>query len=259
MRRLPPLVLPFLCALLAGTGGPGAVRAQQPSAAPRPAAPELRVTDPRLAAALERLAAGSPTAAGVLDRLAASGLPVTIGSPAQLAALPDSAGGPAGDERRALLSAPGPRDRSGEPPIAWVMLRAGTAVERAWVAVEVDSVEAWNRRGGGRDADARIEQDLLAILAHEFVAHVGSVAGTRRVADFCDDPTPAQRGRSARALARGEAPPSDGEAASCALRVENRVRRELNRGLDLRGDRALPERESYALDVMNFARARARR
>jgi hypothetical protein len=85
-------------------------------------------------------------------------------------------------------------------------------VERVWLAIEVDSIERWIRATGWDEADARIRADLLATLAHEFVAHVGSIAASRRLADFCDDPHGAER---------------------------------------------LPERRSYALDVMNFARAYA--
>jgi hypothetical protein len=37
--------------------------------------------------------------------------------------------------------------------------------------------------------------------------------------------------------------------------VENQVRRELNQALSLKGDRALPLRTDYSLEVMNFAQA----
>jgi hypothetical protein len=111
----------------------------------------------------------------------------------------------------------------------------------------VDSIERWIRATGWEDAEARIRADLLATLAHEFVAHVGSIAESRRLADFCDDPPP------------GHGPRTSRHDAAFSIRVENRVRRELNRGLDLRGAARLPERRSYALDVMNFARAYARR
>jgi hypothetical protein len=271
-----PAVVAALLAVLAAAGSARA----QPATEPVPATvqgsvgaevPELRVTDPRLAAALEVLVAASPTAARALEALGRSGLPVAIGTPAQLAALPESAGGPDATERRLLLAA---EDESGplhESPVASVMFRAAGAsghgaehapaglVERVWIAVEVDSVEAWIRGSGQRDADVRIQHDLLAILAHEFVAHVGSVAGTRRMEDLCDDPSPEQRRRSAEARARGEMPPLDGEMASCALRVENRVRGEVNRSLRLRGSRALPPRYGYSLEVMHFARVRASR
>jgi hypothetical protein len=223
----------------------------------------LRVTDARLAHALGVLVSASTTAAAALGSLSAGGLPVVIGTPAQLAALPGTAGGPDDGELHALLyGTESGRDDAGSA-VASVVFRAASSgggprsavVERAWIAVEVDSVEAWVRRAGYRDAEERIHHDLLAILAHEFVAHVGSVAGTRRMADLCDDPTPAQRRRSGEARARGEAPPLDGEMASCALRVENRVRREVNRALGLRAHRALPPRYSYSLESMNFARA----
>ena len=215
-----------------------------------PSVPSLRITDARLAAALHRVVAGSPTAARVIADLEASGLPVAIGSPRELAMLPDSEGGPAPSERRALLADAGPGQA---PPVAWVVFRVGRraadapsaspVVERAWVAVDVDSVESWIRSTGTHRANARIQQDLLAILAHEFVAHVGSIARTQRLSDFCDDPP-------AGARARGES-----GAGACSLRVENRVRRELNRGLGLAGPDRLPERRSYALDVMNFSAA----
>jgi hypothetical protein len=115
-------------------------------------------------------------------------------------------------------------------------------VERAWVAVEADSIELWIRNAGGKDVDWRIDQDFLAVLAHEFVAHVGSIAATRRVEDFCDDPLT-------------DAELSDSPEMACSIRVENQVRRELNQALGLKGDRALPIRTDYSLEVMNFARA----
>jgi hypothetical protein len=49
--------------------------------------PGLRVTDARLNAALADLVAGSESAAKVIEALSASGLPVAIGTPAELAAL----------------------------------------------------------------------------------------------------------------------------------------------------------------------------
>jgi hypothetical protein len=226
---------------------------------------ELRVTDARLAAALEVLVAASPTAARALEALEGSGLPVTIGTPAQLTALPDSAGGPDAAELRSLLALDDAGAAPHDLPIASVIFRAAGAardgspagaVRRVWVAVEVDSVEAWIRVAGHRDAETRIHHDLLAILAHEFVAHVGSVAATRRMESLCDDPSPQQQRRSAEARSRGERPPLNGEMAACSLRVENRVRSELNRALRLRGSQALPPRYSYTLEVMHFERAR---
>jgi hypothetical protein len=115
-------------------------------------------------------------------------------------------------------------------------------VERAWVAVEADSVELWIRNAGEGDVEWRIDQDFLAILAHEFVAHVGSIAATKQLEDFCDDPPTG-------------ADFSDSRELACSIRVENQVRRELNRALGLKGDRALPLRTNYSLEVMNFARA----
>ncbi len=243
--------------LLAALAALACLAAPRPVLAQRPIAdvPGLRVIDPRLAAALDRLAEASPSAAAVLRDLAASGLSVAIGTPAELAALPDSEGGPTPDEEDALLAQAGSDPGAGaEPSVAWMVFRvAGPSpdggleamgrVERAWVAVRVDSVAGWIHRAGLADADRLIEDDLLVILAHEFVAHVGSIARSRRLEDFCDDPV----------LGEGT-----GELA-CSLRVENRVRRELNRGLGLTGDRRLPQRRSYALDVMNFARAREKR
>jgi hypothetical protein len=110
------------------------------------------------------------------------------------------------------------------------------------VAIEADSVELWIRKAGGKDVDWRIDQDFLAILAHEFVAHVGSIAATRRLEDFCDDPL-------------SDTQVSDPREMACSIRVENQVRRELNQALGLEGDRALAIRTNYSLEVMNFARA----
>ncbi|MGD8362420.1 MAG: hypothetical protein PVJ04_13420 [Gemmatimonadota bacterium] len=93
-----------------------------------------------------------------------------------------------------------------------------------------------------RQDEWRIDQDFLAILAHEFVAHVGSIAATKQLEDFCDDPPTG-------------ADFSDSRELACSIRVENQVRRELNRALGLKGDRALPLRTNYSLEVMNFARA----
>lgn len=116
---------------------------------------------------------------------------------------------------------------------------ASPEVERAWVVIDVVRMSEWIRAWDPAEAERRIEQDLLAILAHEFVAHVGSVAHSRRLADFCDDPTGAETA--------GELP--------CSVRTENVVRAELNVNLGLRGADRLPKRESYSLSVMNFARA----
>lgn len=215
--------------------------------------PRLHVTDGRLAAALRDLAAASPSAAWVMDALSTSGLEVAVGTPAELAALPDSEGGPAPGERSALLADPSGNPSPDEPPIAWVVFRVSAplpdapaqalgTVDRVWVAIEADSVEVWIRNDGGTDVDWRIHQDFLAILAHEFVAHVGSIAATRRLEDFCDDP-----------LTGAEV--ADSREMSCSIRVENQVRRELNQALGLKGDRALPRRTDYSLEVMNFARA----
>lgn len=240
---------------------PVVLLAQTPDYSVDARVPGLRVTDARLAAALKRLVVGSPRAAGVLDALASSGLPVAIGTPEQLASLPDSEGGPGVTEQRALLAESGTEDRQAEPPIAWVVFRvaapaaaapagASDRVERVWVVVAADSVEQWIRGAGWADASDRIQDDFLAILAHEFVAHVGSIARTGRLDDFCDDPPPGQSTADGRAQAGGLA---------CSIRVENQVRRELNRGLGLTGSHRLPERRSYALDVMNFARAYRKR
>lgn len=272
-RHVPSLLCVFLAVAMGAAEG---VASQQAPAEPagaaarlRARAPEVRVTDDRIALALERLIAASPTANEALNALSRSGLQVAIGSPSQLATLPDSAGGPAAEERRALLGTPTGRTGTDEPSVAWVVFRAsgpapiqgqpdGGTVERVWLAIEIDSVEAWIRNAYRRDSQSRIEQDLLAILAHEFVAHVGSVAATRRMQDFCDDPTPEQRREAARPLSWGEPPPLNHPSTACSLRVENRVRREINRALELRGNQALPVRRSYTLEVMHFARARLR-
>jgi len=219
--------------------------------------PNLRVVDARLDVAMQRLVGASPRAADVIDALSRSGLEVAVGTPAELAALPDSEGGPAPEERSALLSDPGMSNPDAEPPIAWVVFRVaapaadapeGTPgmVERAWVAVEADSVEDWIRDAHGEDAQWRVDEDFLAILAHEFVAHVGSIAGSRRLDDFCDDPPTGQDAIGAQALA-------------CSIQVENTVRRELNGALGLRGDRKLPQRANYTLETMQFAQAHVAR
>ncbi len=246
LRATAGLCLGLISGGIAPNCGPVAAQVLTPE-------PKLHVTDGRLAAALRQLVAASPSAAKVMHALSASGLEVVIGTPAELAALPDSEGGPAPRERSALLADASAISSPEEPPIAWVVFRvnapppdapaqASGMVERAWVAVEADSVELWIREAGGKDTDWRIDQDFLAILAHEFVAHVGSIAATRRLEDFCDDPLSGAGVSGSREMA-------------CSIRVENQVRRELNRALGLKGDRALAVRKNYSLEVMNFARA----
>jgi hypothetical protein len=211
----------------------------------------LHVTHPRLEAALERLVTGSPTAARTLRVLADGGLPVAIGTPLELAALLEQEEGPAPSEREALLAQLA-EGRASDPSMAWMVFRVAPAdeglgrVERAWVVIEVDLISRWIQETGDAEAEARIEADLLAILAHELIAHVGSIAATHRLEDFCDDPAP------------GAARSAWSSGLGCALEMENRVRAELNRGLDLEGAARLPRRTSYALDVMNFARAQRR-
>lgn len=248
----PGLAVPSPPAAAVPKARAAAITAPRDDATPSPfdaAVPTLRVTDARIEYAMRRLVEGSPTARGVLADLAVSGMVVAIGTPEELAALPDSQGGPAQSERRALLAEPGADD---VPPAAWMVFRvapppdgapagASPTVERAWVAIDVVRIEGWIRAAGDRRAEALIDQDLLAILAHEFVAHVGSVARTTRLADFCDDPPPGAR---------------PGADVACSLRVENRVRRELNEGLRLKGAERLSHRATYALDIMNFEQAR---
>lgn len=232
----------FLLAALAAR--PAEARAQDPVAGPpRPA---LHVTDSRLAAALSRLVAGSPSAAHALSALAESGLPVAVGRPVDLAAVAPEDGGPEQLERMALLSEADGGAGAADGAFAWVVFRVAPRerVERAWVVVDVDRIDAAIRARRAQDADALVESVLTVALAHELVAHVGSVARSRSLADFCDDPAPGTGRRDAQA---------------CSLQVENRVRRELNRSLGLKGARRLPERQSYALDVMNFAWADASR
>ena len=202
---------------------------------------EVRVTDPRLARAFGRLIDGSPSAARALGDLAASGLPVAIGTPTDLASLPDAEGGPAPVERTALLAGSAPGRTESPARVVFRLDREG-AIERAWIAVDVDAMDRLEQRAWSGEARERLDDDLLATLAHEFVAHVGSVARTRRVADFCDDPPAGDHAD---------------EALACSLRVENRVRAELNEGLGLTGQRRFPRRDSYSFDVMNFSRAYA--
>ena len=199
---------------------------------------EVRVTEPRLARAFGRLIDGSPSAARVLGDLAESGLPLAIGRPADLAGLPDAQGGPAPLERTALLAGSEPGRTESPARVVFRLGHDGT-VERAWIAVDVDAMDRLERKGWSEEARERLDDDLLATLAHEFVAHVGSVARTRRIADFCDDPPVGDHAE---------------EAFACSLRVENRVRSELNKGLGLTGPRRLPRRYSYSFDVMNFSR-----
>jgi len=239
------IALPILGLVLVQALAPGALSGQ--------AAPTLRATHPRIEAALARLAAGSPTAARTFAALAESGLPVTIGTPVALAALLEREEGPAPQERDALLAQLS-EEHPADPSIAWMVFRVAPdpgglgTVERAWVVIEVDLIARWIHETGDEDAETRIEADLLAILAHELIAHVGSVAETHRLEDFCDDPAPAAiAGR-----------PDWSTGLGCSLDIENRVRRELNRGLGLEGAARLPRRTSYALDVMNFARAERR-
>jgi hypothetical protein len=222
---------------------PSPTRGQAPS--DNPVAADLTVADRRLAGALSRLLAGSPTAAAVIAALVESRLPVSVGTHGELAR------GNEGEEPGALLPEAASLASSLEPQVAWVAFRVampepGTAeslarIERAWVVVDVDLIEALIRATGGSDVEARLEDDLVVALGHELVAHVGSVARTRRVEDFCDDPPPGvgAQGRFA-----------------CSLRVENVVRRELNESFQRKGARRLPERRTYALEVMNFARGR---
>jgi hypothetical protein len=219
---------------------PGALSAQ---------ATAVQVTHPRLEAALGRLAVGSPTAARTLSALAEGGLPVAIGTPVELAELLESEEGSAPREREALLAQLAEGGAT-DPSMAWMVFRMAPGndgvdrVERAWVVVEVDLIARWIRDSGDPAAEARIEADLLAILAHELIAHVGSIAATHRLDDFCDDPAP-----------EGTRGAEWSAGLGCSLEIENRVRAELNRGLQLEGAARLPRRTSYALDQMNFARA----
>lgn len=230
-----------LLVLSAALTTPGTLRAQAPE---RPGL-ALQVTDARLAATLGRLIAGSPSAGAVIDALAASGLPVTIAAPQDAASETMEGATAVG----ALIpDASGLASRS-DPQLAWVALGVsvptGTTyrdtaghIDRAWIVIDVDRIQALIRARDVPDADARLEDDLTIALGHELVAHVGSVAVTRRVEDFCDDPAPG-----------GGA----GAASACSIRVENVVRRELNRSFALHGSRRYVERTSYALEVMNFA------
>ena len=193
----------------------------------------IQIGDARLHAVLQRLLVGSPTARAVVQDLTESGLQVSIGTPAQAPAL--------GAETRADGFAGGASSES----LAWMAVRVAPAangehlVERVWIAIDVQEMADRIARVAPARADAMLEADLLVTLAHEFVAHVGSIARSRRPDDFCEDPTPASQSI---------------DALGCSVRVENRVRRELNRGLGLRGPDRLPERLSYSLEVMNFAR-----
>lgn len=228
-RRLALLIAAALAA-------PWTARAQTPSPTPR-----VTVTDSRLAAALSRLIAGSPSADAVMDALAASGLPVAIGTPSDL-----TRSASVDDSESALLPDASGLASSAEPQIAWVAIRVAVpevgglgTIERVWVVVDADRIAQMIHEQNRPRADDRIEDDLTIALAHELVAHVGSVAGSRRVEDFCDDPVPGSG--------------AEGRLA-CSLQVENAVRRELNQSLGLRGARRYVDRSSYALDAMNFAR-----
>lgn len=231
-----------------------------------PWAPSVQVTDPRLGEALAFLAEASFTAAEALADLRESRLPVTIGTREQLAELSERAGGMRSEEREKLLAMPTPTAEESGAAMAWVMFRTMSTEEEddpervvhVWLAIEADTVESWIRQAGGSDVDRRIHQDFLAILAHEFVAHIGSIAESRRMEDLCDDPTAEQRSRSAEALARGDPEPVDGDASACALRVENRVREEINDVLSVRGIPLLPVRVNYSLEALHFEQARRR-
>jgi hypothetical protein len=202
----------------------------------------VRVTDVRLEAALLRLIQGSPTARSVLAALAESDLPVVVGTHAQLASLPDAEGGPEADERRAMLNQMIGLGDDRELQKAWVAFRARVVrqhelVERAWILIDVEGIERLIRAQGRPDSEARIQNDLTIALGHELVGHVGSIARTKDLDDFCDDPSPA----ASRLMPLG-----------CSIRVENKVRRELNDNLHLQGARRFQERRSYGLEVMNF-------
>ncbi len=268
-RRISALVL----SVIAATSLPfefASAQAAPPVSLPaaadsRPWGRTVRVTDPRLAEALGFLADASMTAANALTDIRGSRLPVTIGTREQIASLPEREGGLSPDEREKLLAMPAPTAAESGAAMAWVMFRAiesedeeSHRVARVWLAIEADTVESWIRQARFLDEELRIHQDFLAILAHEFVAHIGSIAATRKMGDLCDDPTPEQRLRSAAALARGGPEPADGDLSACALQVENQVRREINGVLTPRGIRLLPMRNNYSLEALNFEQARRR-
>ena len=118
--------------------------------------PTLHVTDARIEAALARLTAGSVTAARTLTSILESALPVAVGQPLELALLPTDEGGPDPLEQDVLLAQLADAPSPSQPAVAWTVLSLaphqldGTlgAVERAWVAIDVDSVEAWIRESG---------------------------------------------------------------------------------------------------------------
>jgi hypothetical protein len=154
-------------------------------------------------------------------------------------AVPDGARGPGGEGRagrEAGLAGEvgGPEGTGGEV----------AHVERAGAGTQGGAADAL---GEGADTEARLAyavvvidldylrrahaleggtfqaflDDVDAILAHELIAHVGSLALSRRYADFCADP-------DAAALASG----AESVQQACSLREENRVRKDL--GLPLR-------------------------
>lgn len=166
----------------------------------------LTVVDPYLATVALGLAGHSPTFRETLDRLRTARIPVTVGTPEQLARhLPRFA------RRSSLLAtavaiprrgARVPRGKDDPRPVA---------LERVLVIVDV---EAFRSRYASAGTLAALQRDLEIVLAHEMSGHAEAWARSAELHSGCPDPTLAE-------ILGGS------EAGGCAVERENRVRREL--------------------------------
>jgi hypothetical protein len=95
-------------------------------------------------------------------------------------------------------------------------------IERAMVILDLDALDGAYEHAGAPPHER--EDDLDALLGHELISHVGSIAKSRDLADMCEDPPPREI-------------LLNGGGAACALQEDNRIRGEL-------GSR-LPERTDY--------------
>ncbi|HET9982401.1 MAG TPA: hypothetical protein VFQ38_02385 [Longimicrobiales bacterium] len=183
-------------------------------AAPRPhdalGRPGLHVLDPYLEARLSALASLSPRFAAALARLRAGDVPVYVGTPARLAALPLDPG---------IVGGRLPPERVAELRI---VLEPGTDRPAVLVVrVDLDRLARLVRRplldgplpGGAARFRKRLARVTEATLLHEVWGHLVPVADAGSAAASCADPAPGEP-----------------ELDSCVMRRENELRGELGWG-----------------------------
>lgn len=169
--------------------------------------PGLHVLDPYLEARLSALAGLSPRFAAALARLRASDVPVYVGTPAQLAALPldpGVVGGRLPPERVAelrMVLEPG-TDRPAVLVVRIDLGRLARLVRRPLLDGPVP--------GGAARFRKRLARFTEATLLHEVWGHLVPVADAGSAAASCADPAPREP-----------------ELDSCVMRRENELRAEL--------------------------------